>query len=184
MPPEPRLTLYVPMASAKLVPVTVPALKLPDASRATMVEAVFELVALEATVNVWAEEPLNVAEPDKPVPDVARVRLLDTDPADVAEPLNVAVMVPALKLPDASRATMVEAVFRFVALEATVNVALPAWLAVKVCEPDKPVPETPKDSVPLLTLDAVVAVAALPLMLMPHVPVAFAPPVLGAPTVL
>ena len=29
-----------------------------------------------------------------------------------------------------------------------------------------------------------VAVAALPEMLMPHVPLAFAPPVLGAPTVL
>jgi hypothetical protein len=49
--------------------------------------------------------------------------------ADVAEvavealPLKVAVIVPALKLPDASRATIVEAVFALVALEVTVNVA-------------------------------------------------------------
>ena len=45
-------------------------------------------------------------------------------------------------------------------------------------------PDTFIVSVPLLTLDAVVAVAALPVMLMPHVPVAFVPVVLGAPIVL
>jgi hypothetical protein len=39
-------------------------------------------------------------------------------------------------------------------------------------------------SVPLLTFEAVVAVAALPVMLMPHVPLAFVPVVLGAPMVL
>ena len=79
-----------------------------------------------------------------------------------ALPFNVAVIVPALKLPEASRATMVLPVFAFVAFDVTVKVALPAWLAVNVCEPDKPVPDTFIVSVPLLTLDAVVAVEALP----------------------
>ena len=38
----------------------------------------------------------------------------------------VAVIVPALKLPEASRATIVDAVLALVALEVTVNVALVA----------------------------------------------------------
>ena len=87
---------------------------------------------------------------------------LATDPAEVAEPLNVAVMVPALKLPDASLATMVEGVFTAVAFHEKVKVELPDWLAVNVADPERPVPETPKDRVPLLTFAAVVAVAALP----------------------
>ena len=81
----------------------------------------------------------------------------------VALPLNAAVIVPALKLPEASRATMVEAVFALVAFDATVNVELPDWLAVNVAEPDRPVPETAIVNVPLLTFAAVVAVLALPL---------------------
>ena len=40
------------------VAVIVPALKFPEASRATIVEAVLELVALLVTVNVAAAEPL------------------------------------------------------------------------------------------------------------------------------
>lgn len=78
--------------------------------------------------------------------------------ADVAEvavealPLKVAVIVPAVKFPDASRATIVEAVFALVALEVTVNVAAEAWLAVKVCEPDSPVPDTFIVNVALLTV--------------------------------
>ena len=67
----------------------------------------------------------------------------------VALPLRVAVIVPALKLPEESRATMVDAVFALVALDVTVNVALPAWLAVNVCEPDRPVPDTFIVRVPL-----------------------------------
>ena len=38
--------------------VIVPALKFPEPSRATMVEAVLALVALDVTVNVAAPEPL------------------------------------------------------------------------------------------------------------------------------
>ena len=53
--------------------VMVPALKLPDASLATIAEAVFALVAFEVTVNVAAAEPLYVVDPLKPVPDVFRV---------------------------------------------------------------------------------------------------------------
>ena len=52
--------------------------------------------------------------------------------AVVAFPDKAAVMVPAVKLPDASRATMVEAVLADVAFEVTVNVAADAWLAVNV----------------------------------------------------
>ena len=53
---------------------------------------------------------------------VAKVALV----ADEAAPLKVAVIVPALKLPEASRATMVLAVFKLVALLVTVKVALVA----------------------------------------------------------
>lgn len=70
----------------------------------------------------------------------------------MALPLKAAVIVPALKLPDASRATIVEAVFRLVALDVTVNVEPVAWLAVNVAEPDRPVPDTAIVSVPLLTV--------------------------------
>lgn len=145
------------------VAVIVPALKLPEASRATMVLAVFALVALEVTVKVWADAPLNVAEPDRPVPEVASVRLFDTCVAVVAVdafPLNAAVMVPALKLPEASRATMVDAVLALVALEVTVNVEFPDWLAVNEALPDKPVPDTAIVNVPLLTVAGVVQLGA------------------------
>ena len=76
---------------------------------------------------------MNVAEPDKPVPDTARVKLLETCVAvvavvalvavvaDVALPLKVAVIVPALKLPEASRATTLEAVLAEVASTAAVT---------------------------------------------------------------
>jgi len=74
--------------------------------------------------------------------------------AVVALPLKEAVIVPALKLPEPSRATIVEPVFAFVALEVTVNVAAPAWLAVNVCEPDKPVPDTFIVNVPLFIAGA------------------------------
>ena len=42
--------------------------------------------------------------------------------AVVAVPVRLAVIVPAEKLPDASLATMVDAVFELVALEVTVKV--------------------------------------------------------------
>jgi hypothetical protein len=64
--------------------------------------------------------------PDKYVPAVKELA------TELACPVKVAVIVPAEKLPEASRATMVEAVLALVALEATVNVAPVAWLAVKV----------------------------------------------------
>ena len=55
--------------------------------------------------------------------------------ADVAEvavealPLSVAVMVPALKLPDASRATMADAVFALVAVVAEFGIVVEAVIA-------------------------------------------------------
>ena len=45
------------------------------------------------------------------------------DVAVEALPDKAAVIVPAVKLPEASRATMVDAVFKLVALDVTVNVA-------------------------------------------------------------
>ncbi len=71
--------------------------------------------------------PVNVRLPEFEM-DVA-----DTVPPDwlvavvavVAFPLKVAVIVPALKLPEASRATMVEAVLADVALVASVTALEP-----------------------------------------------------------
>ena len=57
---------------------------------------------------------------------VAVAALPDVEDEVVALPLKDAVIVPALKLPEASRATMVEAVFELVALDVTVKVELPA----------------------------------------------------------
>ena len=79
------------------------------------------------------------------VADVALV----ADVAVDALPDSVAVIVPAEKLPDASRATIADTVFALVAFEVTVNVLAPAWLAVKEADPDKPVPDTFIVNVPL-----------------------------------
>jgi hypothetical protein len=51
-----------------------------------------------------------------------------------------------LKFPDASRATIVEAVFADVALEDTVNVEFVDWFAVNVAEPERPTPDTARVS--------------------------------------
>lgn len=102
---------------------------MPEASRETIVETVFALVDAIVALLAWL------------------VMLL-------AVPLNVAVIVPALKLPEASRATMVDAVLAFVALDVTVNEDAPAWLAVNDAEPDSPVPETAIVNVPLFATGA------------------------------
>jgi len=70
----------------------------------------------------------------------------------VALPVKDAVIVPAEKLPDPSLATIVEAVLADVALEVTVKVVFPDWFAVKLAEPESPVPDTESVSVPLLTV--------------------------------
>jgi len=154
--------------------VIVPALKLPEASRATTLEAVFADVA--STVHVCAAEPL-YAVPVRYVPAVKLFKLEPSGtpeivPADhenaepfqfrtwllalgavanavvpepdwyaiwlaapparfvavvalVAEPLNVAVIVPAEKLPDESRATTLDAVLAEVASTVAVTAAEP-----------------------------------------------------------
>ena len=56
---------------------------------------------------------------------VAVAALPEVELEVVAFPLNAAVIVPALKLPEASRATMVEAVFAFVAFVASVTALEP-----------------------------------------------------------
>lgn len=58
-----------------------------------------------------------------------------------ALPLNVAVIVPALKLPDPSLDTNAPTVFALVALLVTVKVIAPDPLYIP--EPDRPVPDTP-----------------------------------------
>ena len=73
--------------------VIVPALKLLDESRETIVPAPRELVALEVTVNVEAPELLNVVDPDNPVPEVLSVNKLLRLPANVDA---VKVLVSAL----------------------------------------------------------------------------------------
>ena len=75
--------------------------------------------------TIWLAELLTPVETAKPPAVVALL-------AEVALPLRVAVIVPAEKFPDASRATMVDAVFALVALDVTVNVAALDWLAVNV----------------------------------------------------
>ena len=76
----------------------------------------------------------------------------------------VAVIIPALKLPLASRATIALAVLRCVAFDVTVNVtAVPvAWFAVKVAMPDNPVPDVLRSNVPLPT---VIALVVMPVMI-------------------
>ena len=54
------------------------------------------------------------------------------EPADVAEPLNVAVIVPAEKLPEASRATTLEAVLVEVASTEKVRATEPSYVPVLV----------------------------------------------------
>jgi hypothetical protein len=62
--------------------------------------------------------------------DVAALPLQELDV--VALPDSAAVTVPAVKLPDASRATIVDPVLAEVAFDATVNVAAVPWFAVNV----------------------------------------------------
>ena len=56
---------------------------------------------------------------------VAVAALPEVDEEVVAFPLSAAVIVPAVKLPEASRATIVEAVFALVALVASVTAVEP-----------------------------------------------------------
>ena len=89
------------------VAVIVPAEKLPEASRRTIVEAVLAVAAVIVALFAW----------------LVIVPAVVAEVAVEALPDNVAVIVPALKLPEASRATMADAVFKLVALDVTVNVA-------------------------------------------------------------
>jgi hypothetical protein len=129
-----------------------PAAKLPEASRATMALAVLALSAVVAElltlpavemvaslVSTMAADALMSALTIAPVAiDVAlptevmspvRLALVVTVVAVLALPFNVAVIVPAEKLPDPSRATMADKVFKFVAVVAEL-LTLPAVLIV------------------------------------------------------
>ena len=81
-----------------------------------------------------------------------------------ALPDKVAVIVPAEKLPEASRATIAETVLALVALEVTVNDEFPDWFAVNEAEPDSPVPETARVNVPSPGEGTAAQEAAVPLV--------------------
>ena len=86
---------------------------------------------------VMLPEPSKLALPVT-APDTAMLRAVVSAAAEVAVvalPLKAAVIVPAEKLPDASRKTVVLPVLRFVALDVTVNVP-PSELT----EPEIPLP--------------------------------------------
>jgi hypothetical protein len=74
----------------------------------------------------------------------------------------VPLMVPDAKFPEASRATIVDAVLELVALLVTVNVEFPLWFAVKEALPDNPVPETARVKVPSLAPPTSVVRARVP----------------------
>jgi hypothetical protein len=109
-----------------------------------------------------------LAEPSNPAlvpvasPDKENVRAVANAVAVLELPVSAAVMVPAVKFPLESRATTVDEVFAEVALEVTVKVELPDWLAVKLADPDRPTPETARVSVPLFTVGKSASVARVP----------------------
>jgi hypothetical protein len=111
------------------------ALAVPVAKRAvpTVPDDKFEAFKLVKFAPLTApKDPDQV--PEVIVPTVAKLAAevmlgcaaVVTVPAVVAAPLNVAVIVPALKLPEASRATTLEAVFKFVASTAKVLAVEPS----------------------------------------------------------
>lgn len=162
------------------VAVMVPAAKLPEASRLTIVSAVLlfvaEFAALAPLATVAAFTPPTVLtivelcvpltspakDPEKFAAEVAVLAVV----AVAALPLRSAVIVPAEKLPEASRLTMVLAVLLFVAaLAAPAPLATLAALAppILLTTVADCVPVTSPESVPLklVALAAVVAVVAV-----------------------
>ncbi len=138
-----------------VVAVIVPAVKFPEASRLTIVEATLALVAvfeilftevfsdampeLKVFQSVLDKYPLvlvvacgNTQSGNVPEAKLLALRLVTADPLPESVPENVppekvvAVIVPAVKLPEASRLTIVEAMFALVAvLEMLFTEAIP-----------------------------------------------------------
>ena len=124
-------------------PAFVPAVTRPLASTVTL-EYEPAMTPLFASVRAMAlsAEPSKEAEPvASPLMD--SVRAVDSLSADVALPVRAAVIVPAEKLPDASRATIAEAVLALVAFDVTVG--LPA--TPSAFDTDRPVPDTAMERV-------------------------------------
>jgi multisubunit Na+/H+ antiporter MnhB subunit len=83
-----------------------------------------------------------------------------------AVPVREAVMVPAEKFPEASRATIAKPVFRLVALLVIVIVRLVLWLAVNVgvAEIERPAPDTPTVRVASFTVGISEVSATVPVV--------------------
>jgi hypothetical protein len=133
-PPLTKFPLAVPVKAA----VIVPAVKFPLASRATIALAVFadvavvaELLTFDAVeivaslVSTMPADALMSASTITPAAIAVALPTEVTSPVKLALvvtvdalPVKEAVIVPALKFPDASRATMADAVFAFVAVVA------------------------------------------------------------------
>lgn len=123
-------------------------------SAAVLVDTVLAELIL---INVVALGSVNL---NKLAPTVVAPKFVIADVADVAPvppliiatvpvtfvafPSRLAVIVPALKLPDVSLDTTVLTVFALVALLVTVNVALVVAFAENEAEPPRPTPETAK----------------------------------------
>lgn len=129
-------------------------------SDAVLVDTVFAALILIKVVALGSVS-LNKLDPTVVAPkfviaDVADVApvppfIIATVPVTfVALPSRLAVIVPALKLPDESRDTIVLTVFALVALLVTVKVVLEDVFAEKLAEPDNPTPDTAKPKVPSL----------------------------------
>ena len=88
-------------------------------------------------VTEMLPEPLMPVAVPVTSPESVRLRAVCQVVAVLALPLRAAVIVPAEKFPEASRATIVLAVFAFVAFEVTVKVE-PSPEA----EPERPTPLT------------------------------------------
>ena len=145
------------------VAVIVPALKLPDASRATIAEAVFALVAFEVTVNVAAAEPLYVVDPDNPVPDTFSVRVFKLLPNVTPEIVDAASLDTAIAADAEISALTMDPVsdnlLYTIAADALISplTIVPSAIIVDVTVPESPVVTT----VPVVAGSVIVVVPAV-----------------------
>ena len=127
--PAVRLVRFAPDTAPKdadQVPeVTVPVVvRLDEPAKGEAPMVLYEIVRAVLPLKVVPE-----ASPKPPLLKVAAAVVALAVVAVVAFPDRLAVMVPALKLPEASRATMAEAVFALVAVVAELGIVVEAVMA-------------------------------------------------------